>query len=295
VNHEPLTRFAEGSPPLQLAVDNLALGSDPRVPLEARLPLGTASKAPSVPVIVPMPAPAAEPAEAETTPAANPVIQEPAAAEATADQSKAASLAVAAESPEPPGAAAERIALAPTRQEATSVGQDQQPTEPAATTPATGQTAAMATAADDQQPTAKATTPGAELTAAIATTPDDQQATSKATNPEEKATAKPTRASRPAAQARRPVKIVHIRRTVATTAAQPSYQYSQSASSQSAYWQSVYSQPAYKQSTYGWANGTAQASQTKRVVAKRHRAPPKPAPAVQSAPAADTAGLSNSQ
>jgi len=38
VNHEPLARLAEGSPPLQLALNNRALGSEAGAPLEAGLP-----------------------------------------------------------------------------------------------------------------------------------------------------------------------------------------------------------------------------------------------------------------
>jgi len=38
VNHEPLARLAEGSPPLQLALNNRSLGSEAGAPLEARLP-----------------------------------------------------------------------------------------------------------------------------------------------------------------------------------------------------------------------------------------------------------------
>ena len=55
VNHEPLARLAEGSPPLQLAVDNLALGSDARLPLEARLAINGAAKVVAVPAIIATP------------------------------------------------------------------------------------------------------------------------------------------------------------------------------------------------------------------------------------------------
>ena len=39
VNHEPLARFSEGGPPLQLAFDNLAPGPDAALPMPARYPL----------------------------------------------------------------------------------------------------------------------------------------------------------------------------------------------------------------------------------------------------------------
>ena len=107
VNHEPLARLAEGSPPLQLALDNRAPGSDARAPLEARLPVNGAAKPMSVPGIIATPSPAPSPApsaaaslvpeqpEAESAIAVSSVQQEPAGA-AAAIQSNTASLAVAA-------------------------------------------------------------------------------------------------------------------------------------------------------------------------------------------------------
>ena len=65
INHEPLARLAEGSPPLQLAFDNRALGSDARTPMEARLPVNGAAKVIPVPVIIATPSPAAEQAGAD--------------------------------------------------------------------------------------------------------------------------------------------------------------------------------------------------------------------------------------
>ena len=45
VNHEPLARLAEGSPPLQLALNNRSLGSEAGAPLgrdyPARMPRGS--------------------------------------------------------------------------------------------------------------------------------------------------------------------------------------------------------------------------------------------------------------
>jgi hypothetical protein len=262
VNHEPLTRLAEGSPPLQLAIDNLALASDARLSLEARLPAGSAGKVISVPVVVPTPTLVGEPATADAALAVDSPIQEPAAADVAADQSNAASPAVAAEPSAPSSAAPEAIAIAPSQQEATTAAQDQQPADSSATTPNIEQTAVINGAAGDRQPTAKAT----------------KSEDRKAAKPAVRKTAKPARVSRPTAQARRPIKTVRVRATVTTAATQPTYQYSQ---------------PTYAQPTYTWADGTAQPSQTiKRVVVKRSRAAMHTAPAVQSNP---SAGLSNSQ
>ena len=62
VNHEPLARLAEGSPPLQLALNNRSLGSEAGAPLEARLPGKDAARLISVPVILAAPSPAPSPA-----------------------------------------------------------------------------------------------------------------------------------------------------------------------------------------------------------------------------------------
>jgi hypothetical protein len=65
---------------------------------------------------------------------------------------------------------------------------------------------------------------------------------------------------------------------------------------QPTYSQAAYAQPVYSQPTYTWADGTVQASQpVRRVVVRGRRAVQKTAPAVQSNPAAATAGLSNGQ
>jgi hypothetical protein len=291
VNHEPLARLAEGSAPLQLAFDNLALGSDARAPLEARLPVNDAAKAISVPVIIatpssaipspaipspaipspaipspatpspatPSPAtpsPAAEQAEANSTIAGDSSIQQASADAGAADRGNTASLAVAVPA-EQSNVTPE--AIAPSQQEAVAAAQDQQPAVSAATAPTAEQTAAISTAAEDQQPALKPA----------------QSGESKAAKPAVKA-------SRSAAQARRASKTVRVRRTPATVAAQLAYQYSQ---------------PTYSQPTYTWTDGTAQASQpVKRVQIKRHRTAKKAAPpAAQSSPSAATAGLSGTQ
>ncbi|MFZ0236740.1 MAG: hypothetical protein WAL37_05140 [Xanthobacteraceae bacterium] len=269
VNHEPLARLAEGSAPLQLAFDNLALGSDARAPLEARLPVNDAAKAISVPVIIAIPSPAtpspatpspatpaAEQAEANSTIAGDSSIQQASADAGSADRGNTASLAVAV-SAEQSNVTPE--AIAPSQQEAVAAAQDQQPAVSAATAPTAEQTAAISTAAEDRQPAVKPA----------------QSGESKAAKPAVKA-------SRSAAQARRASETVRVRRTPATVAAQLAYQYSQ---------------PTYSQPTYTWTDGTPQASQpVKRVQIKRHRTAKKAAPpAAQSSPSAATAGLSGTQ
>src|SRR6516162_9965752 len=218
VNHEPLARLAEGSPPLQLALNNRAVGSEAGA-LEARLPGKDAARLISVPVIIaaPSPVPSHTP-----SPAPSPVpshTPSPAPEQSGADsalagdssvqnaaaenQSKTASLAAPAEqfstAPE---------AVAPGRQEAAV--SDQQPA-----------------AAPDQQPAAK----------------PKKADESKAARPAAKATG--------SAPARRVAKTVRARRTVAKAVAQPTYQYSQPA-----YAQPTYPQPTYPQPSYTWADGT---------------------------------------
>ena len=205
VNHEPLARLAEGSPPLQLALNNRALGSEAGAPLEAGLPGKDAARLISVPVILAAPSPAPEQFGADSALAGDSSVQN-AAAE---NQSKTASLAAPAEqfstAPE---------AVAPGRQEAAV--SDQQPAAAAATAPPTEQTATINAAAPDQQPAAK----------------PKKADESKAARP----AAKTTRS----APARRVAKTVRARQTVAKTVAQPTYQYSQPA-----YTQPTYPQPSY--------------------------------------------------
>lgn len=293
VNHEPLARLAEGNPPMQLAVDNLALGSDARAGMEARLPVTGVAKMISVPVIVPTPEPAvAEQAGADAAVATElaSVQQAETRAEAT-DQSNTANPAVAAQAEPPsmnleaagaaptdhtntatapvvavqtgPSSVTPEAGAAPSQQEVIATAQDQTPAVPAAAAVTGEQTAAISAAAPDQEPALKPT----------------KAAASKAA---ETKTAKPkARASRPAAPAGRAIKTVRARRTVTTVAAQSAY---------------PYSQPTYSQPTYTWTDGAAQASQrAKRVQIKRSRPAKQAAPVVQSTPSASTAGLSGTQ
>src|SRR5215468_9429625 len=153
VNHEPLARLAEGSPPLQLALNNRALGSEAGAALEARLPGKDAARLISVPVILaapspaPSPAPSREPSPAPEQSGADSALAGDSSVQKAAaqNQSKTASLAAPAEqfstAPE---------AVAPGRQEAAV--SDQQPAAAAATAPPTEQTATINAAAPDQQP-----------------------------------------------------------------------------------------------------------------------------------------------
>ena len=243
VNHEPLARLAEGSPPLQLALNNHALGSEAGAPLEARLPGKDAARLIFVPVIIaaPSPAPSRTPSPAPEQSGADSALAGDSSVQnaAAENQSKTASLAAPAEqfstAPE---------AVAPGRQEAAV--SDQQPAAAAATAPPTEQTATINAAAPDQQPAAK----------------PKKADESKAARP----VAKTTRS----APARRVAKTVRARQTVAKTVAQPTYQYSQPADTQ----------PTYPQPSYTWADGTAQAPQPiKRVQIKRHGTAKKATPA----------------
>ncbi|MGO8924698.1 MAG: hypothetical protein ACLQF4_17385 [Xanthobacteraceae bacterium] len=197
INHEPLARLAEGSPPLQLAFDNRALGSDARTPMEARLPVNGAAKVIPVPVIIATPSPAAEQAGADSTIAGDSSVQQAAAGAIAVDQSNTASVALSSLAVAVPAeqSSVTPEAVAPGQQEAVAAVPDRQPAE---------QSAAVNAAAEDQQPAAKPT------------------------KSEESEAAKPAaRVSRPAAPARRAAKAVRARRTVAMVAAQPTYQYSQ--------------------------------------------------------------------
>jgi len=279
VNHEPLARLAEGSPPLQLALDNRGPGSDARVPLEARLPVNGAPKPIFAPVIIATPSPepspepnaapnaapsatpsaATEQSETDSAIAADSSAQQESASAAATDRSKTASLAVATP--------AEQSSVTPEatgRQEAVAAAPDQPPAAAVAPAPATEQTAAINAVAEDQQPVAQPTKGEAG-----------------------KAATKPAARAAHAAAARRAAKTVRARRAVAKLAAQPTYQYAQP----------TYAQPTYSQPAYTWVDCAAQASQpVKRVQIKRHRAAKRTTPAAAQPNASTaTAGLSGTQ
>src|SRR6201982_2758382 len=100
VNHEPLARLAEGSPPLQLALDNRAPGSDARVPMEARLPVNGTPKPIFAPVIIatPSPEPSPEPSHALSPPLSLEPNAAPSATPSAASEQSEADSAIAADS-----------------------------------------------------------------------------------------------------------------------------------------------------------------------------------------------------
>jgi hypothetical protein len=270
VNHEPLARLAEGSPPMQLAFDNRVLGSDARAGIEARLPVSGVAKMISIPMVVPTP----EPALAKQAGADSPVAVQTASVEQAApgiepaDRSSTATPAVGVQA-EPPSGTPEPAAAVPTQQDVVATAQEQTPATPPAAASGGEQTAAISAAAPDREPALKPTKP-AEIK-----TEDSKAAKPKA------------RASHAVAPARRAIKTVRPRRTVTTVAAQSAYPYSQP----------TYSQPiSSQQPTYTWMDGAAQASQpVKRVQIKRSRIVKPAAPVEQSTPSASTAGLSGTQ
>jgi len=311
VNHEPLARLAERGPPLQLAFDHPALGSDAQAPLEARLLASGAAKVFSTPAVVALPSPAAERAEADAAPAGDPSAQQAgadaaSAADSSAQQagaeaapaadsgveqadigagapdrseqsntaSRAAASLAAAVAPEQSSVTLEAAAAAPSPQEAITPAQHQQPAAAAATAPAGKQTAAV-NPANDRKP---APEPAKATKLTKPTKPP------KPTKTSERKAAKPkAKAERPAAPARRATKTVRARRPAATVA-QPAYQYSQP----------TYSQPAYPQPTYTWTNGSGQLSLPVNQT-KRRRSAKDALSAAQSSPSAATAGWSGSQ
>jgi hypothetical protein len=333
VNHEPLARLAEGGPPLQLAFDNRALGSDTRAPMEARLSANGAARVISVPVIIatpnlapnpepnpeqspaPSPTPSAEPtAERSTEPTAgssaetNPAPERSGADSTTAVESGVQQAAI--------GAAAEDQSTSASR--AVAVAAELSSVSPEAIAP--GQQEAVAAVPDPQPAAAATTAPPAEQTAAIDAVEEIRQPEIKPIESGERKAAKPAARATRAVPAHRVAKTVRVHRTVAAVAAQPTYQYpqptsqptypptaysqtaysqtaySQTAYSQTAYSQTAYSKTAYSQPTYSWADGTVQASQAvKRIQIKRHRTARKAPPAAQSNVPATTAGLSGTQ
>jgi len=232
VNHEPLVRLAEGSPPLPLGLDNLALGLEARVPSQARLPVDAIAKVVAVPAMVAPPNLAPDHAAADSANAEHSSLQQAAVQTGAEDQSNATSVAVP---PEQSGAAAE--AVAPSQQETVAAPQDQQPAAAAVRASPAEQVAAVNAAAADQQSASKS-------------------AEGKAAKPAARATR--------AVPARHAAKTARARRTVVTATAQPAFQYTQPTYANA--------QPTYSQPTSTWLYGAAQASQpVKRAVINRHR------------------------
>jgi len=317
VNHEPLARLADGSPPPQLAFEKLGLNSELRPPFEVRLPVNGDAKPNSVAVI---PTPGPDHAGAGAAISGDSAAGQPAlGGTAEMDQSSGVNFA-AVNATEQPTATHEDIAPRP--QEAAPAAVDQQPGappgEPAASSPvapsaeqtaaiddrATAQeptassampqsaeqtAAAIKSGATDQEPAASSpAAPSAEQTAAVNTAATDREPEAKPAKPMASKTAKPAARAAHPAPPHHVARVVRAHRTVAAAASQPAAQYSQTL-----YAQPAYTQPTYTQPTYGWVAGASQAAQpVKRVQIKRHRPANKPAPAAQSNPSPPTAGLS---
>jgi hypothetical protein len=178
VNHEPLARLADGSPPLQLAFEKLGLNSEVRPPLETRLPVDGTAKLIAVPVI---PTPGPDRAEAVAARSGDAATGQPAlGGAADMDQSSAASVAAVDPTEQ---SSATREDIAPRQQDATPAAVDQQPSAPpsepvasAPMTPSAEQTAPVNPAAMDQEPAASSPmAPSVEKTVAISPAATDRQ------------------------------------------------------------------------------------------------------------------------
>jgi hypothetical protein len=249
VNHEPLARFAEGGPPLQLAFDKLAPMPDTATPVAARYPLNGAAKPFSAPVLIPPPNSAPDPAEG----AAN--AESSTGTAAPADQRDETSVAVATPGEQSSGAV-ENIETGQDAADVVAPGEQ----EPDKSPPPTESAASIATeAAADSG----ATDTAAEKIA-LANSPAqiEEPAVKETKAPAIDVAKPPAKAARPAKPARRAAKAVRIRRTPTTVAAQPAN--------------------AWTQPTYQWTDATQTSQIVRRVVVKRHRAAKKAAPAAQS-------------
>ncbi len=269
VNHEPLARFSEGGPPLQLAFDNLAPMPDTAAPVAARYPLNGAAKPLSAAVLIPAPNPAPDPAEAGSAPGEGAVnAQYSTVTTAPADQRDETSVAVVTPGEQSTGAA-ENIATGQHATDVVAPGEQ----EPGKSPPPsdTAGSAATEAAADSGATDAAAEKIALANSAAQIEDPAVKQTKARASD-----VAKPSaKAARPAKPIRRATKAVRIRRTPATVAAQPA---------------NVWTQP-----TYQWTDATQTSQTVRRVVVKRHRAAKKAAPAAQSNLTGATAGVLGAQ
>jgi hypothetical protein len=260
VNHEPLVRFSEGGPPLQLAFDNRTAAPEAAAPIAARLPLDSVGRAISAPVLIPPP-PSVEESQAGGGPIAP---QQDGDAAASADAASATPIASAT-----PVNASERAA------------QDSDPIQGEAEAAAASEPKAIDVASNN--PVAAAADEPAVEKNAHSITDDQQTPVTPSTARENKTVKTPIKAARAAAPVRRAAKVVR-RRAPATVAAQPANQYAQANYQQSG-------QTTYQ--AYQWTDPNAQA--VRRVVVKRHRVVKKPAPAAQSNLAGATAGAGGPQ
>jgi hypothetical protein len=262
VNHEPLARFAEGGPPLQLAFDKLAPMPDTAAPVAARYPLSDAAKPLSAPVLILPPNAAPDPAEAGSAPGEGSANEYSTSPAAPADQKDETNVAVAA-------SAAENIETDQHVADVVAPGEQ----EPDKSPPPIESAASAATEA----PADSGATDTAAEKIALANLPAQiEEPAVKETKAPAIAVAKPVaKAAHPAKPARRATKAVRIRRTPTTVAAQPAV---------------VWTQP-----TYQWTDATQTSQTLRRVVVKRHRVAKKTAPAAQSNLTGATAGVLGAQ
>jgi hypothetical protein len=260
VNHEPLVRFSEGGPPLQLAFNNRTAAPEAASPIAARLPVDSAGKTISAPVLIP------PPAVEESQAGAGAIAPQPDSdAAGSADAAGEATIASAT-----PADTSERAAQGndPIQSEAEAAAASEPKTVDLASN------SAVASAANE---------PAAEKD--VRSAADDPQTPAKPPIGQE-AVKTPVKTARAAVPVRRAAKVIR-RRAPTTVAAQPADQFAQANYQQSA-------QTAYQ--AYQWTDPNAQARQTvRRVVVKRHRAVKKPAPPAQSSLAGATAGVGGPQ
>jgi hypothetical protein len=273
VNHEPLARFAEGGPPLQLAFDKLASMPDTAAPVAARYPLNGAAKPLSAPVLIPPPNAAPDSAEAGSAPGEGSANAEYSTGTAApADQRDETSVAVVTPG-EQSTSAAENIETGQHAADVVAPGEQESDTS-APPIESAASTATEAVADSGATDTAAEKIAPANLAAQIEEPPVKE--TKAPAIDVAKPPAKPTaKAARPAKPARRATKALRIRRTPSTVAAQPA---------------NVWIQP-----TYQWTDATQTSQTVRRVVVKRHRAAKKAAPATQSNLTGATAGVLGAQ
>ena len=241
VNHEPLARFAEGGPPLQLAFDNLAPMPDAAAAVAARYPLNDAAKPPSAPVLIPPPNSAPDSAETGSALGEGSANAEYGTGTAASAGQKD-EISVAAVTPDAQSiGVAENIAMGQHAADVATPGeQEPNPSPPPIESAASSATevaaasaaAATASGATDAPAVSGVTDAAAEKSAPAKSAAENQEPAAKETKPSAidvaKPPAKPTaKAARPAKPIRRATKAIRIRRTPTTVAAQPANAWTQ--------------------------------------------------------------------
>jgi hypothetical protein len=270
VNHEPLARFSEGGPPLQLAFDNLAPGRDAASPTPARYPLNGAAKPPSAPVLIPPPNLAPNSAEAGSVPGPSAAGAPYGTGTAVPTQKDEINVAVVMPDEQSTGAAANNVSG---QQAAAVVASGEQEPDKALPPSESIGSAATEAAADSGATDAAAEKIASASSAAQIEEPAPKEIKARAIDGVKPA----AKAARPARSTRRATKAVRVRRPPTTVAAQ--------------------AQPAnvWTQPTYQWTDATQTPQTVRRVVVKRHRAAKRAAPAAQSNLTGATAGVLGAQ